>query len=151
MRRAVSRRQAGFTYLWVLMSVAFMGLGWMVAADVYATSLRRQQEAELLAIGRQFRRALNSYHNVPGPQGVNQYPEHLEDLLEDRRGPVPRKHLRKIFVDPMTGKATWGEVRVGGRIVGVHSLSSARPLKKVGFDETFKGFEPADKLSAWIF
>ncbi len=151
MRATEARSQAGFTYLWVLMSVALMGLGLVVAADLHSTSARRQQEADLLWVGHQFQQALTSYHNVALPNGALEYPVSVDDLLEDKRGVVVRRHLRKLFVDPVTGRAEWGEVRVGGRIVGFHSLSDAVPIKRSGFEEGVRGFEAAANLREWIF
>jgi hypothetical protein len=151
MRATEASIQAGFTYLWVLMSVALMGLGLVVAADLHTTSARRQQEADLLWVGHQFQMALTSYHNVALPNGAQEYPASVDDLLVDKRGVVVRRHLRKLFVDPVTGRAEWGEVRVGGRIVGVYSLSEAKPLKRTGFAEEFRGFESAQQLSDWVF
>lgn len=151
MRAIDARSQAGFTYLWVLMSVALMGVGLVVVADLHSTTARRQQEAELLWVGQQFQQALTSYHNVALPAGTHEYPVSVNDLLDDKRGIVARRHLRKLFVDPVTGRAEWGEVRVGGRIVGFHSLSEAVPIKRSGFDERFRGFEAAVNFQMWVF
>jgi len=65
-----------------------------------------------------------------------------------------RRHLRKIFVDPLTGKAEWGVVYLGDGttgVVAVHSLSTARPLKVANFDSRFAGLDNADTISAWRF
>lgn len=145
-----SVRSSGFAYLWVLISVALMGVSLALAGEIYATSLRRDQEEQLLAIGRQFQRAFLSYRNAT-PAGEVPYPGSLRDLLEDRRGPVMRRHLRKVFVDPMTGLAEWGEVRVGGRITGVHSLATSAPIKRAGFGEGFEGFDETNRFKDWFF
>lgn len=133
------------------MIVAMMGLGLSLAADVQSTVARRDQEAELLAIGRQFQRALSSYYNTPVAQGVPQYPLSMDELLEDRRGPVLRRHLRKLFTDPMTRSTQWGEIRIGGRIVGIHSLSEAAPIKRDNFDPDLQHLAGRPRLSEWIF
>jgi hypothetical protein len=68
--------------------------------------------------------------------------------------PGVRRHLRKIFVDPLTGKAEWGVVYLGDGttgVVAVHSLSTARPLKVANFDSRFAGLDNADTISAWRF
>ncbi len=142
-------RNLGFAYLWVLISVALMGVGLARCGEIYATSVHRDQERQLLAIGRQFQNAMTSYRNA-SPVGVPHYPKSMEDLLEDRRGPVLRRHLRKIFVDPMTGQATWGEVRMGGRIVGIHSLSHVRAYRSMGVNACVSN-ESNAAVSAWIF
>lgn len=144
-------KSAGFTYLWVLMTVAFAGIGLSLAAQVHTTAIHRDQEAALLAIGRQFQQALRSYANAAAVDGPSRYPQNLGDLLEDRRGPVVRRHLRQVFVDPVTGQAQWGEVRVGGRLVGLHSLSDAAAIKRDHFDPDMQHLTGKDHLKEWVF
>jgi hypothetical protein len=144
-------RQCGFTYLWLLMTVAFIGQGMVAGAMIDAVVLKREKERELLAIGRQFIVAIGHYYrDGSGGQGVHRYPPTLEALLEDRRPGSPRRYLRKMFVDPMTGKAQWGTVTEGGRIVGVYSLSTQRPQKQGGFAEDL-AFEGARSYRDWRF
>jgi hypothetical protein len=144
-------RQAGFTYMWLLLLVAFMGVGLTVAADIDSTAARREREKELLAIGRQFQVALGRYYEIEVAGRPKEYPASLEDLLQDKRVPGIRRHLRKLFVDPMTGKAEWGLVLVGGRIAGVHSLSDAMPIKQDGFAPDQAGLRGKQKYSEWLF
>lgn len=149
------RDQSGFTYLWVLLTVALVGLGLSLAADVYTTSLQREKERELLAIGAQFRAAIASYYALGlasrRASPVDAYPTSLEDLLEDKRLPGLRRHLRKIFVDPMTGRNEWGLVKIGDRIVGVHSLSDRMPIQQANFDPDDVALNASSKLSDWWF
>lgn len=140
----------GFSYLWVLLSVAFLGVSLVLAAEVHTTATRRSQEAELLAIGHQFREALRRFHERQ-VNGGKQYPSTLDELLQDPRGAGLTRHLRQVFVDPMTGKPEWGLVRVAGRIVGVHSLSEGQPLKQAGFDDEDIGFQQAKRYRDWVF
>lgn len=142
--------ERGFSYLWVLMAVALMSVGMVVAAEVYMTSARRENEKELLFIGRQFREAIARYYeSMPG--GAKHYPQSLDSLLRDPRFPGMRRHLRRIYIDPMTGKAEWGVLRVGKRIVGVHSVSVAAPLKVGNFEPADAGFAGKKKYSEWVF
>lgn len=145
------KRQAGFSYLWVLLLVAFLGMGLTLAVEIETTAAQRDREKELLAIGRQFRTALARYYDIQMPGGKHLYPATLEALLQDNRIPGVRRHLRKIFVDPMTGKAEWGLVQVGGRIVGVHSLSDKMPIKQDGFEVEDSNFKGKEKYSDWKF
>jgi hypothetical protein len=101
--------------------------------------------------GRQFKAAIASYHESKLLAGRKEFPATLDDLLLDSRGPGVNRHLRKVFVDPMTGKAEWGLVRVAGRIVGVHSLSDKRPIKQDGFDVDEAGFRHKRMVSEWVF
>lgn len=144
-------RQRGFSFLWTLVLVAMLAVGLSAATEIYQTSLHREQERELLAIGRQFRQALAGYYETQLVAGKREYPAALEDLLRDRRFPGMKRHLRKIFVDPATGKAEWGLVRVGGRIVGIHSLSDRPPIKRENFDQDDIAFQGKEKLSEWVF
>ncbi len=106
----------------------------------------------MLAIGAAFSDALRSYAAAT-PQGHPQQPPSLQELLKDPRFPNPRRHLRKIFVDPVTGKAEWGVIYMGDKVgvVGVHSLSQAAPLKIANFDARFLNMENKQHLSDWKF
>lgn len=148
MRVSKAGQQRGFSYLWVLLLVALMGIGLTVAAEIDATAAQRDKEQQLLAIGRQFRTAIERYHEA---SNVKEYPASLDDLLVDPRVPGVRRHLRKVFADPMTGRAEWGLVKVAGRIVGVHSLSERQPIKQANFEADDFGFAGRSKYSEWVF
>ncbi|HEY6898238.1 MAG TPA: hypothetical protein VI279_13330 [Rhodocyclaceae bacterium] len=137
--------------MWTLVLVALIGLGLSVAAESYQISLYREQERALLAMGHQFRQALAGYYETQLVAGKREYPATLDDLIQDQRFPGMKRHLRKIFVDPATGKAEWGLMRVGGRIVGVYSLSDRPPIKRENFEPDDAGFQDKDKLSDWVF
>ncbi|MDR2625132.1 MAG: type II secretion system protein [Zoogloeaceae bacterium] len=149
--RPAFSRQAGFSYLWVLLLVALMGVGLTVAVEMDSTVSQRDREKALLATGRQFQVAIGHYYEGLQTGGRNEYPASLEDLLQDPRYPGTMRHLRKIFVDPMTGKAEWGLVRIGGRIVGVHSLSGKTPIKQANFEAEVSHFAGAQKYTDWVF
>ncbi|MCL2658734.1 MAG: type II secretion system protein [Betaproteobacteria bacterium] len=149
MRR--SSHETGFAYLWLLLFVAFLGIGVTVAAELDSLQAQRDRERELISIGRQFRTAIGRYYENRQMGGLREYPASLDDLLRDNRAPGLVRHLRKIFVDPMTGKAEWGLVQIGGRIVGIHSLSERIPFKQDGFDAEEASFRGKQKLSEWVF
>lgn len=149
--KPLCRAQRGFTYLWVLLMVAFLGVGLTVAVEIDATAAQRDRERQLLAIGRQFQSAIGRYYESQLTAGKKDYPATLEDLLQDPRVPGLRRHLRKIFVDPMTGKAEWGLVKVGGRIAGVHSLSAKQPIKQDNFEPEHAGLRAKQHYNEWLF
>jgi len=149
--RRFGKRQAGFSYLWLLLLVALMELGLITAVEMESTIIRRDQEKTLLATGRQFQTAIGRYYEEMQVGGRNMYPVTLEDLLLDPRFPGTHRHLRKIFVDPITGKAEWGLVKIGDRIVGVHSLSTQKPIKQGNFEPDMLQFSGAQKYSEWRF
>ena len=135
----------------VLFLVAIMGVGLGAIATVWHTASKREREAELLFVGDQFRKAIASYHDA-GLGDNKRYPQALDDLLEDKRLPTVKRHLRKIFVDPMTGNTEWGLIKLtGAGIIGVHSLSSDQPLKVAGFPAEYASFSLAKQYSDWVF
>jgi len=141
-------------YLWLLLLVAMMGVSLVVGVEFYTTSVQRDKEVELLAIGHQFRSAIGRFYETQraGGQGdKGEYPATLDDLLKDNRSLALRRHLRRVFVDPMTGKAEWGLLKVGGKIVGVHSLSDKMPIKQDRFEAEDMGFRGKEKYSDWVF
>ena len=150
-RLHLAKAALGFAYLWLLFTVAAVGLSLSLAAELYTTSAQRDREKELLAIGRQFRQAIGRYYETQGQGTAAQYPTSLEDLLKDPRSPTPRRHLRKIFVDPMTGKAEWGLFKVGSRVAGVYSLSEKVPIKQGAFEADDAVFTAKQKYSEWVF
>ncbi|KQQ46321.1 type II secretion system pseudopilin PulG [Duganella sp. Leaf126] len=152
MRRHAARRAGGFTYLSVIIVVAIIALVAAAALKLGATVQRSRAEQQLLVIGAAFSDALQSYADAT-PAGQPPQPPSLKDLLRDPRFPTPRRHLRKIFVDPMTGKAEWGIVYVGGQsgVLAVYSLSDARPVKIGNFPARFQSLAGKQKISDWRF
>ena len=100
-------RQRGFTYLTALFMVAMIAGGLALAGEVWDTAAKREKEAELLFAGNQYRKAIERYF-ISGPQ--RQYPRALEDLLKDARRPGTERYLRRLYPDPITGKA-WALVK----------------------------------------
>jgi type II secretory pathway pseudopilin PulG len=145
------RAAQGFTYLGVLFMVFLVGFAMATAGVVWSTALKRQREQQLLWTGDQFRRAIAGFYNN-GPPGLREYPRELADLLEDRRGPVLRRHLRRLYADPVTGEADWQLIRLPDTsIIGVASRSSAQPLKLAGFGDEDVTFENASCYCDWRF
>jgi len=142
----------GFTYISLMIFVAIIGLVTATAIKVGAVVQRAKAEQELLRIGAEFSDALQSYADAT-PAGKPSQPPSLKDLLKDPRFPTTRRHLRKLYIDPMTGKAEWGIVYLGDKagIVAVYSLSDAKPVKIGNFPARFQGFDGKEHISDWKF
>ena len=119
-----------------------------MAVPVARYSLRRQKELELRHDLRTMREALDKYKQmsdsglIPIEIGGEGYPPDLDKLVEGVNlvGQTQKKQrfLRRIPVDPMTGKAEWGKrsyqdendsLSWGGQnVYDVYSLSEAKAL-----------------------
>jgi type II secretory pathway pseudopilin PulG len=140
-------KNRGFTYLTALFVVAIIAGGLALVGEHWQSSSMRDKEAELLFAGDQYRRAIQRYVL----SGMGQYPPSLDDLIKDPRRPATERHLRRLYLDPMTGK-DWGVVKApSGGVLGVYSLSEERPFKTAGFKPRDRAFEGAQKYSDWKF
>lgn len=120
-------RQRGFTYLGVLLAIALLGIGVAAASEVWVTTAKRQRMEQLEWVGQQYVLAIGSYYES-SPGTAKHFPKSLEDLIEDRRVPHTRRHLRRLYVNPISGKFDWELVDLPGLgIRGVRAeLSSDR-------------------------
>jgi len=152
MRAQRLRRVGGFTYLSLLILLAIIGLVTATALKLGSVVQRSRAELELLDIGAAFSDALKSYADAT-PAGMPPQPPSLKELLKDPRFPGTRRHLRKLFVDPMTGKAEWGILYLGDKVgvLAVYSLSDAKPVKVGNFPARYTGFEGKAHISDWKF
>lgn len=143
--------QQGFTYLLALFAVGAAGLIALKAIPLVETFELREKEAELLYIGQQFRIAIERYYqSTPGT--LKRFPSKLEDLLLDKRIVGIKRHLRRIYLDPMTRQAEWGLVLdVDGGIKGVYSLHDGRPIKQNGFRPVDATLAGARSYRDWQF
>lgn len=140
----------GFTYIGLLMMIAISGIGLAALGQAWHTASQRDKEQELLFVGLQFSQAISRYHeSTPSP--IKQYPPTLAALLDDRRGPKPARHLRKIFIDPMTASRDWGLITDGNGITGVYSRSKLKPFKQESFADDLQGFAGAGSYQDWRF
>jgi type II secretory pathway pseudopilin PulG len=142
---------AGFTYIGLLIAVVVMGVAMSAVGTVWRTHAQHEREQELLFIGHEFQRAIAAYYRAGGG-GLSQFPQDLNDLLEDKRGPEPKHYLRKLYVDPMTGAQDWTILRTDMLgITGIASSSQAAPQKKDGFAAGEEAFKDATCYCDWKF
>jgi type II secretory pathway pseudopilin PulG len=140
--------QRGYTYIGLLVTVVILGLMLTVVSRVWMTTMQREREAQLLWVGHAYRNAIASYYVHGG-----QFPQSLQQLLQDDRSPVPVRHLRQLYPDPMTGAADWTLIPdpMSQRIMGVASSSKATPIKRQGFELADAVFADTDCYCAWQF
>ena len=90
------------TYIGLLLAIVLIGISTTALTPMWSTMVRRDKEAELLFRLGEYRMAIARYRQDHG-----RYPAKLEDLLEDKTQLQVRRYLRRIYPDPMSGKADW--------------------------------------------
>lgn len=143
-------KDRGVVLLGVLVLLAVLAALGAEIGMRWADERQRDDEEELLFIGEQYRAAIESYWRS-SPGGVRQFPTRLEDLLADNRFPTPKRHLRKLYHDPVAPELPWAEIRLGRAIVGVHSQSEAEPFRRSGFTLRQARFAEAQRYADWNF
>lgn len=148
--RAPARREAGTALIGLMIGVAATASGQMLAMQAHATTMQRERETELLFAGEEIVRAIRAYH-LAGPPTARVLPASLDELLVDRRSGPTRTHLRRLYVDPFSGRPDWALIRLGDRIIGVHSRARIEPMKRTGFPAALTHFERAKTVADWRF
>jgi general secretion pathway protein G len=147
------RSQAGFTLAELVTVAAIMGILALVTLPVAKFTVKRSREADLRLALRQMRSAIDEYKRYSDAGlltvdlGTEGYPKKLELLVEGVEvvGQVDKKlkFLRRIPIDPMTGKDEWGlrsfqdefdsDSWGGENVYDVYSLSEAVGLNGVPY------------------
>lgn len=151
---AIRRRYLcdGFTYIALLMFVAIIGLAAAATIQVGAITQRRQAEDQLLFVGLAMRAAIKGYYEGTPVGTPSSAPRRLEDLLRDPRYPNPKRYLRQIYIDPLTGTKDWGLIRSADcGLLGVYSKSKAAPIKIANFPDDFFYFIGKKSYADWVF
>ncbi len=149
-RAALPAVQRGAVLLGFLVLLA--ASGWTVArwSQSAADERQREAEAELLWVGQQYRQAIESYYNAT-PGGVKRLPTKVEELLEDKRFPTPRRHLRQAYGDPILPGESIRLIVRAEQIVGVRSNAKGLPFRRTGFPNGLDKFADATSYAEWEF
>lgn len=111
----------------------------------------REREADLLRIGQAYAQAIGAYYES-SPGNLKRWPRTLEDLTDDKRFVGIRRHIREVYPDPMTRSANWGIVMSDdGGIAGVHSLSTAQPIRSASLELDTLSLPAAGRYADWEF
>lgn len=142
---------SGFVLIGVVFLTFVVSITLVALARLWEADAQRDKERELLWSGRQLGKALASYA-LATPEGESAFPRSLDQLVLDARVDPPLHHLRKVPLDPMTGKSDWGTVRsADGTITAVHSTSRMKPLASDSLWPEERAFEHAKQYSQWVF
>jgi general secretion pathway protein G len=145
----------GFTLLEMLVTLTVLMILASAVMPMARNGVRREKELELRRDLREMRLAIDNYKNqvdqqkikAPAPEN-NGYPESLEKLVdgEDMIGKtVKMRFLRRIPLDPFTGKAEWGMRSItddptssgwgGGNVYDVYSLAPGVGSNEIPYRE----------------
>jgi general secretion pathway protein G len=150
------KRSSGFTVAELITVVAIVGILATVALPLANFGMRRQKEIELHEKLRKITEAIDRYHELRSPSGVNNptgmikeppsleqgpWPKALEDLtkpIELNSGQSVRLLRPRDLIDPMTGKSEWTTLSAdddpdtsssnGKNVYEIHSKSTAPAL-----------------------
>ncbi len=139
-------RGHGLVMLTLLIALMLASIALLAGLDVWALQRQRQQEDALLFVGNQYRQAIERYY-LAG----RSLPMSIDDLLDDKRFPVPLHHLRRAYPDPITGRNDWELLRDGTGIYGIHSKSDGVPIKHANFPGRYAFFADAQTYADWQF
>lgn len=149
-------RQGGFTLLELVVTATVLMILAAATVPLAKNGLKRQQELELRRDLREMRMAIDDYKRQAEQQKIkappaeaNFYPASLEILVEGvpATGSLSRKvrFLRRIPVDPFTGKPEWGLRNTnddptstswgGGHVYDVYSLSKGTGMNGIPYGE----------------
>jgi general secretion pathway protein G len=153
-------RQAGFTLVELMITVAIVGVLASVAVPLVTLTVQRSKEQELRAGLRQIRQAIDAYKQavdegkIAAAANESGYPRSLAvlvDGVENVKDPKKGKlyFLRRIPLDPMAGNALepgepWGtrsysstadDPQAGEDVFDVYSLSKGMGLNATRYRE----------------
>jgi general secretion pathway protein G len=149
-------QQRGFTLLEMVVTATVLLILASAAVPLVKNGLRRQQELDLRRSLREMRMAIDEYKRQAEQQKIkappaeaNFYPASLEVLVEGvpAAGALNRKvrFLRRIPVDPFTGKTEWGLRNSsddptstswgGGHVYDVYSLSNGTGMNGIPYKD----------------
>jgi len=113
------RKQRGLTLVELIVAFTIMIILATMAVPLAKAKVRVNRERDLRQALSDMRRAIDKYKDMadlgylgPQKQGTNNWPESLDVLVEGVKLPGPdgkkMRFLRRIPVDPFTGKTEWG-------------------------------------------
>ena len=95
--RSVKRGDAGYSLVIVVMLITVMNIAVAVSLPLWSGIIQRDKEEELISRGLQYAEAIRVFQRRFG-----RLPVKLDELIK-----VEPRSIRRLWEDPMTGKADW--------------------------------------------
>jgi general secretion pathway protein G len=154
-RKRIHNTESGLTILELIIATSILLILSTAALPVMKFTIIRAKEAELRSDLREMRKAIDKYKDagdlnlVRTKVGSENYPPDLETLVKGvdygGGGLQKMRFLRRIPIDPMTGRADWSLRSVqddpdttswgGEDVFDVHSASTATALDGTKYSE----------------
>jgi general secretion pathway protein G len=154
-RKPASAGESGFTLLELIIASSILLILSSAALPVLKFTVIRAKEAELRRDLREMRKAIDDYkdaadlHLLRVQVGSEGYPPDLESLVKGvdygGSGSQKKRFLRRIPIDPLTGRAEWSLRSVqddpdttswgGDNVFDVHSTSTGTALDGTKYSE----------------
>lgn len=147
-RRPMASR--GVVLMGLLVMLVLGGLTVLQFAESAAAARQRELETQLIWVGQQYRYALESYY-LASPGRVKHLPVTLDELVRDTRFPMPVRHLRRLYSDPLQPDIPWGVLKQGNQVIGVYSQSDGTPSRQVGLGPGLESLDHSAHYSDWRF
>ena len=154
--RTERRSERGFTLMELLITVTVLMILASAVVPMAKNAVKRQKEIELHRVLREMRTAIDEYKAAvdqqkikPPPPEAMGYPQSLDELVEgvQMTGRITgrMRFLRRIPLDPISGRGEWGLRSVndspssttwgGGSVFDVHSQAHGMGMNGIPYKE----------------
>lgn len=118
---------SGYSLVMVVMLITVMNIVVAIALPAWSGMIQRDKEEELIARGLQYAEAIRVFQRRFG-----RLPVQLDELVK-----VEPRSIRRLWEDPMTGKADWIVILEGAPPGGGSTIDAAtgKPLPQPGFPD----------------
>ncbi len=110
------KKEKGFILVGTMLFIVFLGIVMAAYSEVWSTVNKREKEAELRFILKEYRTAIERYR-----MKKMYNPSSIEELYEER-------YLRKKYKDPFTGRLDWEIEKTDEKIYNVRSSSKEKSM-----------------------
>ncbi len=142
---------AGFTLPMMLIILAGLGYAAVTARVSSQYRIAREREEELIFRGLAYVRAIKSFYLAEKEPANRRLPRDLRELENDPRFAAQRRHIRRLYADPLTS----GEFRLlmdgGGGVKGVASASSGKLFRRTRISDAIPFAGGAERYDQLLF
>ncbi len=144
-------RSAGFTLPMMLLVLAGLGYAAMTARVASQYRIAREREAELIFRGLAYVRAIRSFYLAEKEPVKRRLPRNLDELENDPRFAAHRRHIRRLYADPLAGSEFRLLLDGSGGVKGVASTSNAKLFRRTRISDAIPFAGGAERYDQLLF